>query len=188
LQSMAFPVLDSGAADKMHEAILKAREELDSVGGILETAILGMPAGVGEPYFDSIESKLSHAMFSIGAVKGIEFGDGFGIAKMRGSEANDPFKMEDGKVVTETNRNGGINGGITNGMPILFRLAVKPTPSIYKTQSTVDFEKMENAEITIEGRHDPCIVHRVKSVVDALVAVTLCDVLAGRYGTDWLAL
>lgn len=177
LQSMAFPVLDGDAAEKMQAAILKAREELDSVGGILETAVLGMPAGVGEPYFDSIESKLSHAIFSIGGVKGIEFGEGFGITKMRGSEANDPFRIEGGRVITTTNHSGGINGGITNGMPIVFRTAVKPTPSIYKTQQTIDFEKMENAEITIEGRHDPCIAHRVRSVVDAMTAVVVYDAL-----------
>lgn len=139
LSRSTLAVLDPGAADRMRAAMEQAADEGDSVGGILETIVTGMPAGVGEPWFDSLESTLSHALFSIPAVKGVEFGDGFRMPQMRGSEANDSFAMCDGKVVTRTNHNGGINGGISNGMPILFRCAVKPTPSIYKEQETVDF-------------------------------------------------
>ena len=187
LINMRFPVLSEEAGSLMQEKIMQAREDKDSVGGILETAIIGVPAGIGEPYFDSIESKIAHAMFSIGGVKGIEFGKGFALSDMTGSEANDAFRMENGVVVTETNNNGGINGGITNGMPILFSLAVKPTPSIFRVQKTVDFVKGEDAEIELKGRHDPCIVHRAKSVADALSAFVIADVLTGRYGTDYLA-
>ena len=170
----------------MQQAILAAAEEGDSVGGILETAIVGMPAGIGEPWFDSLESMLSHMMFSIPAVKGIEFGAGFAIADMKGSAANDPIKLEDGKIVTETNNNGGINGGITNGMPIIFRTAIKPTPTIFKPQNTVDFENMTQTVLAPKGRHDPAIVHRARVVQDAAAAIVLCDALALRFGTDWL--
>lgn len=185
LSGASFSVLDEKAGEKMTEEILKAAEDGDSVGGVLECAVVGMPAGVGEPFFDSVESVLSHALFSIPAVKGVEFGDGFALADMRGSEANDAFRVENGKTVTKTNHNGGINGGITNGMPIVFSVCVKPTPSIFKTQETVDFIKGENAEITVNGRHDPAIVHRARAVVDAVTALTLCDLLALRYGTDF---
>ena len=186
LNSSEFAVLDESAGAEMREEILKAKSESDSVGGVLETAVLGLPAGVGEPWFDSMESLISHAMFSIPAVKGVEFGDGFSMANMRGSEANDAMKMENGKVVTETNHNGGINGGISNGMPVIFRCAVKPTPSIFKTQNTVDMKKQADAQLSLEGRHDPAIVHRARVVVDSMTALTLCDILSGRYGTDWL--
>ncbi len=186
LNSSAFPVLSSDAEAKMKEEIIRAKTDGDSVGGVLETAVIGMPAGVGEPWFDSVESLLSHALFSIPAVKGVEFGDGFAMASMRGSEANDELKMEHGKVATVTNHNGGINGGITNGMPLIFRCAVKPTPSIFKAQATVDLSLGENTTLSLEGRHDPAIVHRARAVVDAMTALTLCDLLATRYGTDWL--
>ena len=185
LYEKTFPVLTGEAAEEMMRKILLAKESLDSVGGILKTAIVGLPAGLGEPYFDSLESKLAHAMFSVGGIKGIEFGAGFGFAKMCGSLANDSFRMENGKVITLTNNNGGINGGISNGMPITFSLAVKPTPSIYKKQDTVHFLENRNSEIEIEGRHDPCIVHRARAVVDALCAIVVADVLIGRYGTDY---
>ena len=181
-----FPVLSENAAEEMNKRILDAKNELDSVGGVLETVITGLPAGLGEPWFESVEGKISQAMFAVGGVKGIEFGKGFDFAKMKGSEANDSFRAEDGKIVTSTNNNAGINGGITNGMPVLFRLAVKPTPSIYKKQETVDFANGENTDIEIEGRHDPCIVHRARAVVDALSALTVSDMLIGRYGTDAL--
>lgn len=186
LSVSSFPVLDESAGEKMRAEAEKAAAEGDSVGGILETAVIGMPAGVGEPWFDTVESVLSHALFSIPAIKGIEFGDGFALADKKGSEANDAFVTDGASVTTKTNNNGGINGGITNGMPILFRLAVKPTPSIYKKQETVDLEKMENTELQIEGRHDPTIVHRAAPVVDAVTAMVLCDLLAGRFGTDFL--
>ena len=181
-----FAVLDAERATRMQQAILAAAEEGDSVGGILETAIVGMPAGVGEPWFDSLESMLSHMMFSIPAVKGIEFGAGFAIADMKGSAANDPMKLEDGKIVTATNNNGGINGGITNGMPVIFRTAIKPTPTIFKSQNTVDFENMTETVLNPKGRHDPAIVHRARVVQDAAAAIVLCDALALRFGTDWL--
>ena len=186
LNEKIFAVLDEGKGEEMRCAILDAASEGDSVGGVLETAIIGLPAGVGEPWFDTVESLLSHAVFSIPAVKGIEFGAGFAIADMRGSEANDPMQMENGKVVTVTNNNGGINGGITNGMPIVFRTAIKPTPTIFKEQNTVDFRKMENTVLQPKGRHDPAIVHRARVVQDAVSAIVMCDALAGRFGTDWL--
>ncbi len=187
LGSEDFAVLDGEAGKKMEEAILAARESLDSVGGVLETAVTGVPAGVGEPFFDSVESRLAHILFSIPAIKGVEFGSGFAMADMRGSEANDPFGIdENGKIYTKTNHNGGINGGITNGAPIVFRCAVKPTPSVARPQETVDFIKNEEKILEIHGRHDPAIVHRARVVVDSAAALALCDLLAERYGTDWL--
>ena len=182
----AFAVLDTSCEEKMKAAILAAAEDGDSVGGILETAIVGMPEGVGEPWFDSIESQLAHMMFSIPAVKGIEFGAGFAIADMRGSAANDPMRMENGKVVTASNNNGGVNGGITNGMPIIFRTAIKPTPTIFRPQDTIDFKALTETVLTPKGRHDPAIVHRARVVQDAAAAIVLCDALAMRFGTDWL--
>lgn len=186
LNEKTFAVLDESAGEKMKEAILSAAAEGDSVGGVLETAVVGMPAGVGEPWFDSLESMLSHIMFSIPAVKGIEFGAGFAISDMRGSEANDPMRMKEGKVAFETNNNGGINGGISNGMPIIFRTAVKPTSTIFKAQNTIDFKAMTDAVIEPKGRHDPAIVHRARVVQDAVSAIVLCDALAMRFGTDFL--
>lgn len=186
LNNKSFPVLDESIATKMKAAIDSAKAEGDSVGGILETAIIGMPAGVGEPWFDSIESLISHAVFSVPGVKGIEFGAGFKLSEMKGSIANDPFYIEDGKVLTKTNNNGGINGGITNGMPIIFSTAIKPTPTISKSQETVDLSSKENTMLSSSGRHDPCIVHRARVVIDSITAIVLCDVLSSRYGTDWL--
>lgn len=186
LNKKTFAVLDTACEEKMTQAILQAASEGDSVGGILETAITGMPAGVGEPWFDSVEGMLSHMMFSIPAVKGIEFGAGFDIADMRGSKANDPLRMDGDKVVSETNNNGGINGGITNGMPIIFRTAIKPTPTIFKPQNTIDFSNMTETVLTPKGRHDPAIVHRARVVQDAASAIVLCDALAMRFGTDYL--
>lgn len=183
LKAKAFPTI-SDANEKMLEEIEKARMDLDSVGGILESAIIGMPAGVGEPWFDSVESIISHALFSIGGIKGVEFGSGFELAKMRGSEANDQFEIAGGKVVTKTNHSGGINGGITNSMPIIVKCAVKPTPSIGKAQASVDFAKMENTTLEIKGRHDPAIIRRAAIVVDSVLAISVADMLATRYGTD----
>ena len=187
LEQKTFAVLDEARGQDMQTAILAAAAEGDSVGGVLETAILGMPQGVGEPWFDSLESMLSHMMFSIPAVKGIEFGSGFAMADLRGSWANDPMEIRDGAVVTTKNHNGGINGGISNGMPILFRTAVKPTPTIFKAQNTVDFHSMTDTVLQPKGRHDPAIVHRARAVQDAAAALVLCDALALRFGTDWLA-
>ena len=187
LCSSEFAVLDKEIEGKMKDEIVKARAEGDSLGGVLETAVAGLPAGLGEPWFDSAESMLAHAMFSIPAVKGVEFGAGFDMASMKGSEANDPFRMDGDKVLTLTNNNGGINGGITNGMPVTFRVAVKPTPSIFKEQNTVDMKKAENATLSLVGRHDPAIVHRARVVVDSMTALVVADLLTGRYGTDFLA-
>lgn len=186
LSQKEFAVLDESAEEKMRKAILAAAAEGDSVGGILETAIIGMPAGIGEPWFDSVESMLSHMLFSIPAVKGIEFGAGFSLADLKGSEANDPMKLENGTIITTTNNNGGVNGGITNGMPIIFRTAIKPTPTIFKPQNTVDFHTMTETVLQPKGRHDPAIVHRARVVQDAAAAIVLCDALALRFGTDWL--
>lgn len=184
LANVQFAVLDSAAGERMTKAIEAARADRDSVGGILETAVVGLPAGLGEPWFDSLESLLSHALFSIPAVKGVEFGDGFALVDMLGSQANDSMRMADDRVVTQTNHNGGINGGISNGMPVVFRCAVKPTPSIAKTQQTVDFVNGENVDYSGKGRHDPCIVHRARVVVDSVCALVLADFLTQRYGTE----
>ena len=186
LSNAQFPALSEEAREKMVCAIEKAAEERDSVGGVLETAVIGVPAGVGEPWFDSVESVISHALFSIPAIKGVEFGAGFSCADMLGSQMNDQFLMNNGAVATKTNNNGGINGGIANGMPLVFRCAVKPTPSIGKEQSTVDFINGEEVSLSVSGRHDPCIVHRARVVVDSIVAIALCDLLSQKFGTDWL--
>lgn len=184
--SKYFATLDEQAGVQMQQHIEKTGAECDSVGGILETCVLGMPAGVGEPFFNSIESVISHYMFSIGGVKGVEFGKGFAFADCLGSEANDAFEMCGDKVVTKTNSNGGINGGITNGMPLIFRLAVKPTPSIFRQQDTVDLDTMENAKLTLTGRHDPAIFHRARVVADSLTALALMDMLVQHFGERWL--
>ena len=186
LNALPFAVLDEDRGVRMRAAIEEAAARGDSVGGVLETAVTGLPAGVGEPWFDTVEGVLSHALFSVPAVKGVAFGDGFALADMTGSEANDPFRMKDGRPVTETNRNGGVNGGITNGMPLVFRCAVKPTPSVSLEQRTVNPLTGEETSLRIAGRHDPAIVHRARVVVDSVTALALCDLLAQRYGTDWL--
>ena len=187
LSSKAFPVLSPEAEERMKNEILSAKESGDSVGGILESVILGVPAGVGEPWFDSMEGVISHILFSVGGIKGIEFGSGFAMSDMYGSEANDDFEISDGKIVTKTNNNGGINGGITNGMPITLRCAVKPTPSVFKEQQSVNLKNMREETLKIEGRHDPAIIHRVRSVVDAALAIAVSDMLTVRFGTDYLS-
>ena len=187
LSETDFAGLDSGAAEKMKEKILAAADEGDSVGAILQTAVYGIPAGVGEPWFDTVEGKISHAVFSVPAVKGIEFGAGFNFALLRGSAANDEFVINGGRIETKTNNNGGVLGGITSGMPIVFKTAIKPTPTISKTQNTIDMKNLTAASITATGRHDPCIAHRARVVIDAVTALTLADMLALRFGTDWLA-
>lgn len=178
LDGREFAVLDSSKEEEMKSVIMAAKSEGDSVGGILETAVCGMPAGYGEPWFDTVESLLSHALFSIPAVKGVEFGAGFKYAEMRGSQANDPFRSIDNKVTTSTNNCGGILGGITNGMPIIFRCAVKPTPSIYKEQDTIDMRDGSNTTLQIHGRHDPAIVHRARVVADSIAALVMYDFLS----------
>ena len=185
-KSEGFALLDGSVEEPMKAAIRAAGAEGDSVGGVLETAILGLPAGVGEPYFDSVESKLAHLAFSIPAVKGIEFGSGFGFADQKGSEANDAFRMQGERIVTATNHNAGLNGGISNGMPVVFRTAVKPTPSIYKTQDTVDYIAKKDAELSIQGRHDPCIVPRAAIVQTCAAALAVGDLLTAKYGMAWM--
>lgn len=187
LSTRSFPVLDLDAGKAMEDAILDAKKEGDSVGGVLETAVLGLPAGVGEPWFDTLESLLSHALFAIPAVKGVEFGGGFALAGLRGSQAGDAFCIQDGKIRTRTNHNGGINGGISNGMPLIFRCAVKPTPTLSREQETVDFQTGEECTLSSRGRHDPCIVHRARIVADSMTALVLSDALTLRFGTDYLS-
>jgi len=186
LNEMPFAVLDEAKGAEMRAAVEQAAAEGDSVGGVLETAVTGMPAGVGEPWFDTLEGLLAHGLFAIPAVKGVEFGDGFALAEKRGSEANDAFALRQGKTVTRTNHNGGINGGISNGMPLLFRCAVKPTPSIALPQDSVNAEGTAEETLQLGGRHDPAVVHRARVVADSVTALVLCDALALRFGTDWL--
>ncbi len=186
LSSLPFAVLDANASNAMQERILAAKAEGDSLGGLLETAVCGLPAGVGEPWFDGLEGVLARGIFGIPAVKGVEFGSGFELCSMKGSEANDSFRIENGGIVTETNHAGGILGGISTGMPLIIRTAIKPTPSIFKTQKSVDITKNEDAELSLIGRHDPAIVHRARVVVDSMVALLICDALALRFGTDYL--
>ncbi len=174
-----FALINENIKQQMIEMIEKAAEEKDSLGGILETAITGLPTGLGEPFFDSVESILSHLIFSVPAVKGVSFGEGFGFAKMKGSQANDCFKYEN-KISTYTNNNAGINGGITNGMPIKIHTCIKPTPSIFKSQKSVDYLTKENVDLEIQGRHDPCILHRARIVVDSVVAFGLLDLYMSR--------
>ncbi len=186
LEERNFPVFSEEAGRKMEEEILRAKSEDDSVGGITETVILGLPGGLGEPAFDSAEGLLAHAAFSLGGVKGVSFGAGFGFADLKGSEANDAFRMENGEIRTGTNRNGGINGGITNGMPVLMQCAVKPTPSIGKTQESVDFLKKEDVTLAVRGRHDPAILRRICPVLSSVTALVCADLLITRYGEDVL--
>lgn len=187
LNADAFPVLSKTQSDKMQQAILKAKESGDSVGGILETMVIGLEAGIGEPWFNGLESVLAHGIFSIPAVKGVSFGLGFNIADLKGSQANDSPIMHKGEITFASNNNGGINGGISNGMPLLFQTAIKPTSSIAKEQITVNIKRKKEALLVIQGRHDPTIVHRARQVVNSVTALVLCDFLALRYGTDWLA-
>ncbi len=180
LKNMHLPVLKGGVDAAMEAAVLAARSEGDSVGGVLECMVTGLPAGLGAPFFDSVESQISRLLFSVPGVKGVAFGAGFGFAGMRGSQANDPFYMEGGRVVTKTNHSGGVNGGITNGMPMIFRCAVRPTPSIAKPQKTVSLKTGEDAEIAVRGRHDPCILLRAVPVVEAVTAIALLDLWKER--------
>lgn len=172
-----FPTLDAAACKCMQEKIAAARAEGDSVGGTIECKIVGMPAGLGEHMFRSVESAISEAVWGIPAVKGIMFGAGFAVAKMRGSENNDPFRTDGTRIYTDTNHAGGILGGMSFGMPILFTVAVKPTPSIAKEQDSISFSRMENTTLKIEGRHDPCIVPRAVPVVEAAAALAVTDLL-----------
>ena len=172
---------DVVAAEEMVRVIERVKTEGDSVGGIIEGIALNVPVGLGEPVFDTLDGEMAKALFAIPAVKGVEFGSGFSAAGIRGSENNDPFTIKDGKIATVTNNAGGILGGISSGMPIVVRVAVKPTSSIAKNQETVDIKNMENTTLSVKGRHDVCIVPRAVVVVEAMMAVTLCD-LAIRTG------
>lgn len=178
LAAKPFPVLDDNIGEVMQQRILSAKADLNSVGGIIETMVLNVPAGIGSPYFDSVESRLSHGLFSVPAVKGVEFGDGFGMAALTGAEANDELYYDaSGQVKAYSNHNGGITGGISNGMPMLFRIAIKPTPSIAREQRTISLSQQENTTLTITGRHDPCIVQRAVPVIEAVTAWTIWDLL-----------
>lgn len=178
LSGRDFPVLNHKKGRDMQKAILGMNEEKDSLGGIIECAVIGMKAGIGNPIFDGIENRLSSIIFGIPAIKGIEFGLGFDLTKIRGSKANDEIYY-DGEVKTYTNNNGGINGGISNGMPIVFRVAIKPTPSIAKPQKTINMKTLERAVLETKGRHDPCIVLRALSCVEGATAIALLDLLMG---------
>lgn len=173
-----FPVLDQNAGAAMREAVADARKELDSVGGIIECAITGLPVGLGEPMFGGMESRIAQIVYGIPAVKGLEFGAGFGAAAMRGSENNDDFSVAEGKTATRTNHAGGILGGITSGMPLIFRTAIKPTPSIAKQQQTVT--DGNTVALEIKGRHDPCIAPRAVPVVEAAAAIAVFDAILSQ--------
>lgn len=177
LASHDFPCIDSTAAERMRACILDARNDLDSVGGVVECVAYGMPLGVGDPMFDGIENRIARAAFGIPAVKGVEFGAGFSAARMLGSEHNDAYRMMDGQVQPQSNNAGGILGGISTGMPIVWRMAVKPTSSIGQHQQSVDLDTGKNADLVVHGRHDPCIVPRAVPVAEAICALTLYDLL-----------
>lgn len=181
-----FPTLNSNIKEQYKEIILNARKEQNSVGGTIETIINGLDAGYGDPFFESIESVLSHLIFSVPAVKGIEFGLGFDITNLFGSEANDSFEVKNNKVVTKTNNSGGIQGGISNSMPITFTTAIKPTASIGKPQETININTLESTILELKGRHDPCIVHRVVHVINAITAYGILEIIARKDGLSWI--
>ena len=177
IDAKSFPVINDNIGEQMQNCILTANGVLNSVGGVIELMAINLPAGLGAPYFDSVESRLSQILFSVPAVKGIEFGEGFGFAQLTGAEANDQMHYEEGKVRCYTNHNGGITGGLTNGMPLVFRVAMKPTPSISREQKTVSLAEQSDTTLTVVGRHDPCIVQRAVPVIEAVTAWTLWDLL-----------
>ena len=176
----AFPVVDENSGRTMIEQILAAKAEGDSLGGVVECQVLGLPVGLGGPLFEGMESRIANLLFAIPAVKGVDFGAGFEAARLRGSENNDPFRLEGERVVTESNHAGGILGGITTGMPLVFHTAFKPTPSIALPQRSVDLERMEETELRVPGRHDPCVVPRAVPVVEAVAAIAVYDALLSR--------
>ena len=175
-----FPVTNEESGEKMKELISAVREEKDSIGALVECKITGMPVAIGGPYFDGVENNLARIMFAIPGVKGFEIGGGFEVVKRKGSENNDQFTVKDGKIVTLTNNDGVINGGITNGMPIVFKVAFKPTPSISKEQQSVNLKTLTEEKLVIKGRHDPCIGVRAVPVVEACTAIALLDMLLGE--------
>lgn len=185
LNKKSFPVLDD-IEDKIVSLCEETASKQDSLGGILQTMITGLPVGLGDPWFSSVEGKLSEALFGIGAIKGVEFGEGFNFSNLNGSNANDEFEISNNKIITKTNHNGGINGGMTNGMPVVFNCAVKPTPSIGLSQNTVNFKTKENTNLEIKGRHDPAIIRRIVVVIDSISALVICDLLKTKYGDDFL--
>jgi chorismate synthase len=166
---------DLACAEKMEEAIVNARKEGESLGGVIECIALNMPPGIGEPLFDSLDADLAKAVFAVPAVKGVEFGVGFGAAELTGSQNNDAFLLKNGKVATSTEHAGGILGGLSSGMPIMMRVAIKPTPSIAKEQKTVNLSSLEDATLSVKGRHDPCVVPKAVPAIEAAVAITLAD-------------
>lgn len=178
--SSDFPVLCKEKGELMKERIFSAKEALDSVGGIIECAVTGLPVALGEHMFSGAEGRIAAMMFSVPAVKGIEFGNGFGCTKLRGSENNDAYYFDGDTVKTKTNNQGGISGGMTNGMPLIFRVALKPTPSIGRSQCTVNLEEKKNIEFTIKGRHDPCIVPRAVPVIEAAAAISILDMMLDK--------
>ena len=180
LNEKELPLINEAKEEEMRKVILEAKENGDSVGGVVECSIVGIEAGIGEPFFDSVESTLSHLLFSVPAVKGVEFGLGFDITELYGSEANDEFYYDGELVKTRTNNNGGILGGITSGMPIIFKTAIKPTASIIKEQKTINIKEKKNDTLVIEGRHDPCIVQRAIPVIEAVAAIGILDLIKER--------
>lgn len=185
VNDMMFPIINKDIEHKMRDTILKAKDNHTSVGGIIETVIYNLPIGIGQPFFDSIESYLSQLLFSIPSIKGVEFGLGFDFTNYEGHEVNDSFYYQDNKVYTKTNNNGGINGGLSNGMPIVIKCVIKPTSSISKTQETIDLENQSNTTIKIDGRHDPAIVNRVRSVIDNVIAFGILDLIYLDNATKW---
>ncbi len=188
LENADIPVLDGVISEMMKRKISDIRKDGDSLGGVVEVLISGVPSGVGEPWFDTVEGEIAHAMFSIPAVKGVEFGAGFGFSNLKGSQANDQMQYLDGKVRTLTNNSGGVLGGVTNGENIIFRLAIKPTPSVAIRQKTVDLKNRENTEISVVGRHDPFIAHKAATVIKSMAAITVCDLIVQRFGTEYFML
>ena len=186
----AFATLSAACGEKMKAAIAAAKEEGDSLGGVVESAVFGLSAGLGGPLFEGLEGRIAALLYAIPAVKGVEFGSGFAAARLRGSENNDPFVLRSGRVETATNHCGGLLGGVTDGMPLVFRAAFKPTPSIAKRQKSVDLERMAETEISVPGRHDPCVVPRALPCVEAAAAIALCDAMISseRTGHDLPAL
>ncbi len=178
IASKDFPVINDAQGKLMQDKILEAKVQADSVGGIIECAVTGVKAGYGSPMFDGIENIIAKNIFGVPAVKGIEFGNGFDCTLLKGSENNDSYRIKDGKIVTETNNSGGITGGISTGMPIVFKVAMKPTPSIGKEQKSVSLSKNENADLIINGRHDPCIVQRAVPVIEAVAAISILDIIS----------
>ena len=175
-----FPTRTAEAAEAFQTVIENARSQGNSVGGVIECAVIGLPAGIGEPMFGGVESRIAQIVYGIPAVKGVEFGSGFGVAALTGKENNDAFTVEDGQICTVTNNCGGILGGITNGMPLIFRAAIKPTPSIATEQKSISLSRMENASLVVRGRHDPCIVPRAVPVIEAAAAIAIFDMILGN--------